>query len=294
MRRRLARHPDNVDIVLDRLAGRFLRCLEQRADIDIETDIGKGGGDDLGAAVVAVLAELDDQHARPPPFFARKAFDLSLDAAETFIVPILPAIDAGNRPRRGLVPAEDLFERIGDLADRRARAARLDRQCQQIALAGFCRFGQRGESRFHTPGIAAFAHLFEARDLRLAHGIVVDIEDLDRRGLVRLVLVYTDDDFFAAVDRRLPPRRRLLDAQFRHPALDRACHAAERFDLFDEPHRRLGDRMSQCLDVIAAAKRIDDMWDAGLLGEDQLGVACDFGRERRRQCQRLVKGIGVQ
>src|SRR5204863_3286534 len=129
VRRRLARHADDVDIVLDRLAGGLFRRLEQRPDIDIEADIGKGGGDDLGAAVVAVLAELDDQHARPPPFFARKAFDLSLDTAETFIVPILPTIDAGNRPRRCLVPAEDLLERIGDLAYRRARAARLDRQC---------------------------------------------------------------------------------------------------------------------------------------------------------------------
>ena len=59
-------------------------------------------------------------------------------------------------------------------------------------------------------------------------------------------------------------------------------------------HRRRGDRMGQALDVIAAAQRIDDMRDAGLLGEDQLGVAGDPRRGRGRQGQRLVEGIGVQ
>ena len=64
--------------------------LEQRADIDIKTDIGKGGGDDLGAAVMAVLSELDHQHARPPALVAGKDFDLTLDAAKAFVAIITP------------------------------------------------------------------------------------------------------------------------------------------------------------------------------------------------------------
>ena len=122
-----------MDIVLDRLAGGFFRCLEQGPDIDVEADIGKGGGDDLGAAVVAVLAELDDQHARAPALLAGESVDLALDALKAFIVVVLPAIDADDRVGRGLMAAEHGFERIGDLADRGARAAGLDRQRQQIA-----------------------------------------------------------------------------------------------------------------------------------------------------------------
>ena len=38
--------------------------LEQRADVDVEAEVGEGGGDDLLAAVVAVLAHLGDQDAR--------------------------------------------------------------------------------------------------------------------------------------------------------------------------------------------------------------------------------------
>src|SRR5690606_171588 len=36
---RLRRYPDDVDVVLDGVAGRFLRGLEQRSDVDVETDV---------------------------------------------------------------------------------------------------------------------------------------------------------------------------------------------------------------------------------------------------------------
>ena len=39
---------------------------EQRADIDVEAEIGEGGGDHLLAAVVPVLAHLGDEDARAP------------------------------------------------------------------------------------------------------------------------------------------------------------------------------------------------------------------------------------
>ena len=75
----------------------------------------------------------------------------------------------------------------------------------------------------------------EARDLRRRHLGVVDGEDLAPSALVLgAVLVDADDGVLAAVDPRLAPRRRLLDAQFRHAALDRLGHAAQRLDLVDQ------------------------------------------------------------
>ena len=53
-----------MDVVVDRLLGGFGRGLEQGADVDVEAEIGEGGGDHLLAAVVAVLAHLGDQDAR--------------------------------------------------------------------------------------------------------------------------------------------------------------------------------------------------------------------------------------
>src|SRR5689334_21182552 len=89
----LARYADDVDIVLDRLAGGFLRGREQRADIHVKADIGKGGGDDLGAAVVAVLAQFGDQNARAT-FVEGEGLDLALDAGEAFVPLVLAAVDA--------------------------------------------------------------------------------------------------------------------------------------------------------------------------------------------------------
>src|SRR5690606_15948603 len=79
---RLRRYPDDVDVVLDGVAGRFLRGLEQRSDVDVETDVREGRRDDLGAAVVAVLAEFHDEQAGPPALVLREVLDALLDAGE--------------------------------------------------------------------------------------------------------------------------------------------------------------------------------------------------------------------
>src|SRR3546814_18082655 len=82
---RLAGDADDVDVVFDRLAGGFLRGLEQRADVDVEADVGEGGGDHLGAAIVAVLAPLAHQRARAAAPLAREHLDPALDAAEATV-----------------------------------------------------------------------------------------------------------------------------------------------------------------------------------------------------------------
>ena len=189
---------------------------------------------------------------------------------------------------------EHRLERVGDLADRGARPARVDRQREQVAVAAPGRLGQCREGIAALLRIADLLDPIKPRDLGPTYRIVVDIENVDMIRLLRLVFVDPDNDLFPAIDRRLTARRGFLDAQFRHAALDRSGHAAQCLDLLDQVHRRLGDRMGQALDVVAAAERIDDMRDAAFLGEDQLGVAGDLGRGRGRQAQRLVEGIGVQ
>ena len=56
---------DDVHVGLDRLPGHLGRGLEQRADVDVEAQVGERGRDHLLAAVVAVLAHLGHQDARP-------------------------------------------------------------------------------------------------------------------------------------------------------------------------------------------------------------------------------------
>ena len=57
-----------MHVVFDRLARGFGRRREQRPDIDVEAQVGKGGRDHLLPAVVAVLADLGDQETRPTAF----------------------------------------------------------------------------------------------------------------------------------------------------------------------------------------------------------------------------------
>ena len=58
------RHADDVDVGFDGLARDLCRGLEQRTDVDVEAEIGEGGGDHLLPAIVAVLTDLGDEDAR--------------------------------------------------------------------------------------------------------------------------------------------------------------------------------------------------------------------------------------
>ena len=66
MPRRQRRDADDVHVVLDGLARRLVGRGEQRPDVDVEAQVGERRGDHLLPAVVAVLAHLGDQDARPP------------------------------------------------------------------------------------------------------------------------------------------------------------------------------------------------------------------------------------
>ena len=59
------RHPDDVHVVVGGLPGDLVRRGEQRADVDVEADVGERRGDHLLTAVVPVLTHLGDQDARP-------------------------------------------------------------------------------------------------------------------------------------------------------------------------------------------------------------------------------------
>src|SRR5580692_9118305 len=95
-----------MHVGFDGVFGDFLRRLEERADIDVEAEIGEGGGDDLGAAVVAVLAHLGDEDARPPALLARKGFDIAADGGEPIIALPGAAINAGHGSYLRLVTPE--------------------------------------------------------------------------------------------------------------------------------------------------------------------------------------------
>ena len=62
------RDAHHVHIAFKGEARHFARRLEERADVDVEADIGEGCGDNLGAAVVTVLPHFGHQDARAAAF----------------------------------------------------------------------------------------------------------------------------------------------------------------------------------------------------------------------------------
>ena len=126
------------------------------------------------------------------------------------------------------------------------------------------------------------------------HVGVVDPQHLDGLVGVDPVLVDADDRLAAGVDAGLRAGRGLLDAQLGDAVVDRLGHAAVLGDLLDVRPGAAGEVVGQLLDVGRPAPRVDDPRRAGLLLQQQLGVAGDPGGEVGRQGQRLVEGVGVQ
>ena len=136
-----------MHIVLDSLARDLFRRREERPDVDIETQIRECRRNHLLAAVVAILTDLGDQDARAAPVIALEVLDEPLHLAEsTGHRTRLRSIDARYSANLGAMAAEDHFQRIGNLADRRFRTRGLDREIEQVGAA-LSALGQRVEGR---------------------------------------------------------------------------------------------------------------------------------------------------
>ena len=233
MPRCLAGNADHVDVVVHRVLRGLVGGLEQRAHVHVEADVGEGGGDHLGAAVVAVLAHLDDQHTGSAALCLGKGLHVALDPGETFVAVIGRAVDAGERADLGAVAAEHVLHRHADLSHGRARPRGFDRGFQKVpALARAAR--DLGQRRVAGGLVAGGADGFQAGDLARADLHVVDVEDVDRVLAVLAVLVDADDHLFAAVDHGLSAGGRLLDPELGLPGGDGLGHAAHRLDLLDD------------------------------------------------------------
>ena len=195
-----------MDVIVDRILRRLGRGLEQGADIDIKADVGEGGGDHLGTAIMAVLAHLDDQHPGAAAVFFGESLDIALDRGKAVVALIGGAVNPGEGLDLGAVTSEHLFHGHADFSDGGAGAGGLDRRCQQVA-ARLRAAGKLGERRVNAGGVAAGADGAEAGDLARAHRDIVDIENFDRVFALEPVFVDPHDHLFAAVDGGLPAGR---------------------------------------------------------------------------------------
>ncbi|GAA3310010.1 hypothetical protein GCM10020295_75970 [Streptomyces cinereospinus] len=187
------------------------------------------------------------------------------------------------------------FQGVGDLSDGGFGAGGVHGEFQQVAVAVAVGGAGEGVECVLAGGLVAFrAQPSQLFDLLGAYGGVVDLQDLDLLVGRGAVLVHADHGLAAGVDAGLGAGRGLLHAQFGDAGVDGLGHAAGLFDFLDVlpgPPRQV---VGQLLDVGAAAPGVDDPCGAGLLLDEQLGVAGDAGGEVGGQGEGLVEGVGVQ
>ena len=195
-----------------------------------------------------------------------------------------------------------VLQRIGDLTDGGLGTGGGDGQRHQVVaqavLAGpggiSCGAGQFAERGLHRCLVPFGAQLRQFGQLLGPHPDILDLEHLDVGVLVDLVFVDADHRLLPGVDAGLGPGGGFLDPQLGDAVADGLGHPAPLGHLGDVGAGPFGELMSQPLHVVRTAPRVDRPSGAGLLLQQELGVAGDPGREVGRQRQRLVEGIGVQ
>ena len=70
-----AGNPNHMDIVFNGHFSGFFGGLKEGTDIDIETDIGVGGGDHFGSTVVTVLTHFNNHNPGATPFLGSKVIN---------------------------------------------------------------------------------------------------------------------------------------------------------------------------------------------------------------------------
>ncbi len=289
---REARGADDVDVVFEGHLGRLVGCLEHGADVDVEAEVGEGRGDDLEAAVVAVLTHLRHEHPRAAACLLQEGRGPLLQALDHVAVSVLGGVDTGDHPGRRHVAAEDLLHGVAHLADRGAKPHGLDGGFEEVS-ALFSHLRDILQGLFDSGAVAFALDVLKLCDLLVAH-CAGDFQDFPRRLILHAVLVHTDDDVLALVDPGLAARRRLLDAQLRHARLDGLGHAAEGLDLVHDLAGLADDGAREGLDEVGASQGIHHVADLGLFLDDDLRVAGNPGREVRREVGGLVQGVRVQ
>ena len=183
------------------------------------------------------------------------------------------------------VLAEDVAQRVGDLADRRARLDRLHDRRDQVGSRRGRRSRRRRAPLAMRPGPARRGRRRRARPAAARCPGSIASTSMPAR-LVGREAVDADDDRLAGVDALLGAVGGLLDL-----ALDQA---AARSPPACRPRRRCA-RASRCasrsiavggmLDRPRAAERVDRVRDAALARDDLLGAQRDarrlLGRQRR-------------
>ena len=223
-----------------------------------------------------------------------KASTSATDLVEALVALEGRAVHAGDATDLRLVAAEHRLHGVAHLADRGPGPGRLDAEGEEVAVAG----GALAEP---------LERVLRRRPRRGSARTVSRRATCCSRTLV--LSMSSTSTWSGSAERYL-----LTPTMTSSPRSTRACRRAaassmrsfgmpESTALVMPPSASTSSMIAQArsarclgegLHVVAAAERVDDLRDAGLLLDDELRVAGDAGREVGGEAERLVEGVGVQ
>src|SRR3954453_4599655 len=195
----------------------------------------------------------------------------------------------------GRIAPPDLTQRVTHLANRRPCGESGPHRVEHVVAR--CRGGLGNATHL----VERAAHVVRGalgtqrrQPLRL---LLLD-RGIDPQGLVALVLsghilVHADDDALARLDLLSVGVGGLFDLVLLESVLDGGDSSAEILDPHHERQRLLLDLVGHGLDGVGPREGVDGRGQVGFVRQHLLGAYGEAGRLLRRQCDRLVEGIGV-
>ncbi len=140
MSRRQRAHTYHMYVVFRRLPRCLPRCLKQRANIHIKSQVSKGCSNYLSTPVMTVLAHFCDHYSRSAAFLLLECIAHTQNFVHTVVIRVATAVYAGNRFRRCFVPAKYFFHSHGNLSQAGPCARCCNGKLQKVAPAAFGTF----------------------------------------------------------------------------------------------------------------------------------------------------------
>ena len=242
-----------------------------------------------------VLAHFGNQDARAAAFGLGKGIDQPTHFFKGGVIGThFGFINSGDGTDNCLMAAINLFQRIGNFANRAFGPGCLHGKLQQIARFGIGSVGQGVQGCFNCLIIAFGAQTFQLGDLLAADFGVIDLQHIHRAVIGDAVFVHTDQCLAAAINAGLGAGGGFLDPHFRNTGFNGFGHAALFFHLGNMGPGFFGQIAGQALHIITAAPWVDHVGGAAFLLQKQLGVTRNAGRKIGWQGQGFVQCIGMK
>ena len=142
--------------------------------------------------------------------------------------------------------------------------------------------------------ITLCSQFFQALDLGIAYGGIINGQYIQRVFLSQTILVQANDGFLAAVDVSLTASCALFDTHLGQAGGNSLGHTAQSFNLLNMSPSTANNLISEVFQIIGTAPRVNNLANLGLVLNIQLGITGQASGEISRQRDSFVQSVSMQ